>query len=314
MSLNDFLVSQKSFSDYENYDANDTMGFYNKDELKFHTTLRVGGKPRILFVPKTLDELMGFVKEYSSYAVLGGGSNVLASDEGLPYPVIKLSQLPREIKKIEDEETHVLLLVTANISKSKLLSYCLKHGLEGAEFLAGIPGNIGGGIAMNAGTPDGEFSDIVQEVTVLKPNEEVVNLSNQDVGFSYRSAHLPPQAIILSTTLKLKKGDCRDIKNRVHDILEKRNKTQPVTYPNCGCIFKNPVLNGVQVSAGKLIDEAGLKGTQIGEALISSLHCNFFVNVGKAKASDMMELIELAKTKVYEKYKVRLEEEVRIWR
>ena len=284
-----------------------------KTELKFHTTLRVGGEPHILFVPKTLDELIGFVKEYSSYAVLGGGSNVLANDEGLLYPVIKLSQLPREIKKIEDTETHVLLRVSANISKSKFLSYCLEHGLEGAEFLAGIPGNIGGGIAMNAGTSQGEFSDIVDQINVLKPNEEIVSLANEEIGFSYRHAELPWGAVIISAILKLKKGDEYEIKIKIKDILENRNKTQPVKEANCGCIFKNPIVNGVRVSAGKLIDEVGLKGMQVGEALISPMHGNFFVNVGNAKASDMILLIGLAQAKVYEKYKVMLEKEVCIW-
>ena len=174
-----------------------------KTELKFHTTLRLGGKPQVLFIPKTLDELIGFVKEYSSYAVLGGGSNILAPDEGVPYPVIKLSQLPREIKKIEDDEDFVLLRVSSNTPKSQLLSYCLEHGLEGAEFLAGIPGNIGGGIAMNAGTSEGEFSDIVDEVSILKPNEEIISLSNDEVGFSYRRALLPKGAIFFSLIFKI---------------------------------------------------------------------------------------------------------------
>ncbi|HLD74902.1 MAG TPA: UDP-N-acetylmuramate dehydrogenase [Bdellovibrionota bacterium] len=285
-----------------------------KTELKFHTTLRLGGKPQVLFIPKTLDELIGFVKEYSSYAVLGGGSNILAPDEGVPYPVIKLSQLPREIKKIEDDEDFVLLRVSSNTPKSQLLSYCLEHGLEGAEFLAGIPGNIGGGIAMNAGTSEGEFSDIVDEVSILKPNEEIISLSNDEVGFSYRRALLPQGAIVLSVILKLKVGDGHEIKRKVKETLEKRNKTQPVREANCGCIFKNPMMNGTRVSAGKLIDEAGLKEKQIGGALISAVHGNFFVNVGNAKASDMIELIRLAEKKVYEKYRVTLEEEVCIWK
>src|SRR3989338_373511 len=193
-----------------------------KTELKFHTTLRLGGKPQVLFIPKTLDELIGFVKEYSSYAVLGGGSNILAPDEGVPYPVIKLSQLPREIKKIEDDEDFVLLRVSSNTPKSQLLSYCLEHGLEGAEFLAGIPGNIGGGIAMNAGTSEGEFSDVVDEVSILKPTEEIISLSHDEVGFSYRHAELPRGAIILSVNLKLKKGDEPEIKRKVKAILENR--------------------------------------------------------------------------------------------
>ncbi len=280
--------------------------------LRDHTTLRVGGQAE-LFYPESIDSLKTFIKNHSSYVVLGSGSNVLPPDEGIREAVIKLDKMPQDIFLEKETKTHVFIEASSSTSKQKFLAYCLRQGYSGAEFLAGIPGNIGGGIAMNAGTQLSDFSSITEKVCILTSKGEFKELDKKDVGFDYRDTELVGGDIILKGLFKLEKKNLNQIQKTVKELIRKRNETQPVTKPNCGCIFKNPIINGKRESAGKLIDQAGLKNIQIGQALISEKHANFIINVGEAKSSDILKLIFLVKEKVVEKFGVQLEEEVRIW-
>lgn len=280
--------------------------------LRDHTTLRVGGRAE-LFYPENIDSLKNFIANNPSYVVLGGGSNVLASDAGIREAVIKLAKMPQDIILEKETKTHVFVSTSSSVSKQKFLAHCIREGYSGAEFLAGIPGNIGGGIAMNAGTPLGDFASITESVSVFTLKGEFKELNKKEVGFDYRRVSLNFGDIILRGLFKLQKKNSDDIQKTVKELIERRNQTQPVTKPNCGCIFKNPLMNGKRESAGKLIDQAGLKNTQIGQALISEKHANFIINIGEAKSSDILKLISLVKEKVAEKFGVQLEEEVRIW-
>ncbi|MBI2026816.1 MAG: UDP-N-acetylmuramate dehydrogenase [Deltaproteobacteria bacterium] len=273
------------------------------------TTMRVGGKPSSFFYPTSYQELANFIYHSPHYYLLGGGSNVLAPDEGVAATVIKLDRLPKILKVVKETEQEVWIQASASISKFSFLSFCKDLGFSGMEFCAGIPGNIGGGLAMNAGTPLGDFGTMTEEILILFPQGKLEKLPKEKVGFGYRSVHVPTGAVFLEGVFKLKKNTKENVSKTIQSILKHRQETQPVSHSNCGCIFKNPT----PVSAGQLIDQAGLKGTRMGHAQISNLHANFIINKGGARFDDIISLISLAKKTVQEKCGVTLEEEVKIW-
>jgi UDP-N-acetylmuramate dehydrogenase len=196
----------------------------------------------------------------------------------------------------------------AGLPLQRLLQYSCQKGLTGLESFIGIPGTVGGGVAMNAGAWGFELKDVLLSVTLMTEDGEVVEKSRQKLKFSYRRLDLSPAWIILRGRFQLKKGNKEEILARVKSYSEKRKRTQPLDYPSAGSIFKNPKKS----SAGKLIEEAGLKGFRMGQAMIADRHANFIINLGKATAEEVIGLMELVEREVYERKGISLEREVRV--
>ncbi|HFB83162.1 MAG TPA: UDP-N-acetylmuramate dehydrogenase, partial [Thermodesulfatator sp.] len=189
-----------------------------------------------------------------------------------------------------------------------LVSLGIKLGLRGVESLAGIPGTVGGAIAMNAGTPEGAIGDFLEEIFVVFPGASPLKLKARDLSFSYRKTNLPQEALILQATLRFLRTSPLQVAQAVGEMCRKRAKSQPLRYPSAGCVFKNPP----EDSAGRLIDLCGLKGKRHGGAQISTRHANFIINRGGARARDVLELMDMAREAVFKKFAICLEPEVRI--
>jgi UDP-N-acetylmuramate dehydrogenase len=194
----------------------------------------------------------------------------------------------------------------AGAKMSKFVEFCIQHEFAGVEMLAGIPGTVGGAIVMNAGAHGGEISDYLIEVDVLR-NDQVQRVKKEDARFAYRTSAFT-QDVVLSATFQLPKSNKEELIKRRSEFLRKRNLTQPTNLPNTGSMFKNPRGN----YAAKLIEQAGLKGKRVGDAQISKKHANFIVNLGNARAADIMTLIDLAQRTVYQNTGIRLELEVKL--
>ncbi|RME85838.1 MAG: UDP-N-acetylmuramate dehydrogenase [Zetaproteobacteria bacterium] len=270
------------------------------------TTLGVGGVARWLFRPlrrEGLIEALRLVPPGIRILVLGRGSNVLPPDGVLEALVVDMGAL----HGIELEGT--ALIAEAGARMGRVAAYACRMGLSGLEFMATIPGTIGGGVAMNAGAYGAEVADVCAAVEVVRPGEDAKWHPKEALGFGYRRARLPEGAIVLRARFALKPDDPKAIAARMQQMREKRARTQPLERPNCGSVFKNPEGD----HAARLIEAAGLKGLRVGGAMISEKHANFIVNLGWAKAADVRALIERAREEVYRRFGVRLEPEVRIW-
>jgi UDP-N-acetylmuramate dehydrogenase len=202
----------------------------------------------------------------------------------------------------------VVICAEAGASLVKLLSFSVEQGLTGLEFAAGIPGSVGGAVCMNAGTSLGEIGDIVESVTLISPDGVLSTRSAEEMEFGYRTASIPEGHLVLEVRVVLRHDDKEKIKARIKVLLNTRKQRQPWGLPNAGSVFKNPQ----EESAGMLIESAGLKGRKIGGAQVSEKHANVIVNTGKAKAADVLELMEIVKEKVLEVSGVRLEPEIKI--
>lgn len=275
------------------------------EPLAKYSTFKIGGPADLYIEPKDVDELLSLIRYLKekevNFVVLGNGSNVLISDEGFRGAVINL-EAGLNFIRVEDE----YVIAGAGVKLAKFVDFCIEHGFCGVEMLAGIPGTLGGAIVMNAGAYSGEISDYLVDVEVIR-NLELVRLKKEDCGFGYRTSGLAKD-VIVQARFKFPHGDIDKMRKIRHEILIKRNQTQPVNFPNVGSIFKNPPGN----YAGKMIEEAGLKGIQIGGAQVSEKHANFIINKGNATASDVLELIKLIQNKVYERFGIKLELEVRL--
>ena len=277
------------------------------EPMSRHTTFRVGGPARCFFMPSNVDEIISIIK-YSllnnqKYMILGNGSNVLFSDEGYDGNIIQIYSNMSRIK-VEDEilyaEAGALLGRVANVAK--------EHSLTGMEFAAGIPGTIGGAMVMNAGAYGGEMKDIVEYVDVLEADFKVRRYTCDEMEFSYRHSIIDKDKIVIGAALKLANGSQESIVNRMNELKEARVSKQPLEYPSAGSTFKRPE----GYFAGKLIQDAGLKGYSVGGAKVSEKHCGFVINYDHASAKDILDLIEDVKRIVYEETGVSLEPEVRI--
>jgi UDP-N-acetylmuramate dehydrogenase len=272
-----------------------------------YTTFKTGGCADILLSPSSIDEIKNIIdicnKNKLDCIVIGNGSNLLVGDKGIRGVVIRLG---REFAGIDIEETQIR--VQAGALLSAVANTALKESLCGMEFAAGIPGTIGGAVCMNAGAYGGEMKDIIREVTVLY-NGEVVTLSNEQSGFEYRNSTIMQKGmIVLETVIDLSKGSYDDIKAVMDDYSQRRRSKQPLDKPSAGSTFKRPEGH----FAGKLIEDAGLKGFGIGGAQVSEKHCGFVVNTGGATSADILRLIDAVKARVYEASGVMLEPEVRM--
>ena len=274
------------------------------------TWFRLGGKARYLFQPHDAGQLASFLgraaDESVGVKVLGRGANVLVSDDGFDGVVVRLDseEFRRETRRGERLE------VGAGVDLMPLVRRCSRQGLSGLEGLAGIPATVGGAIRMNAGGPAAEMGDVVEEVCVLTPEKRIEVRSAEQIGFGYRHTGLDPADIVLSATLKLNEDDPRRVKSAFREHLQRKQRTQPLAEHSAGCIFKNPSLK----PAGALIDQAGLKGSRIGAAEVSSLHANFIVARAGATASDVLRLIDYVRERVLRLFDTELETEIEIWR
>jgi UDP-N-acetylmuramate dehydrogenase len=272
------------------------------------TTYRVGGKAEACCYPGEAAELSRLisclVSESIPYVVVGKGSNLLVSDGGIKGAVIVLKDRLASVENIKGEDT--LILAGGGLTISGLLTYCSRNGLSGLEFMAGIPGTIGGAVFMNAGASGQEIGNLVHEVLVIGSDGRPAVLNSGDMKFSYRSASIPGGTVIYGVKLKLFNGEKNNIAERIADNLKRRKETQPLDFPSGGSVFKNPPDD----YAGRLIEKAGLKGTRIGGAMISPKHGNFIVNTGGAKAGDILALMNLARSRVKEQTGIDLEPEI----
>ena len=275
--------------------------------MKRFTSMKVGGPADCLLFPKDVDELKKLVRHAKRKSIplliLGKGTNLIVRDRGIPGWVVSLTQGMKGIRSAGDA-----VEAEAGLSLKALVRFSIHRGLTGLEPFVGIPGTVGGGLAMNAGAWGAELKDIVLSVTFLNEDGRSVERSRSKLRFHYRGLSFPQAWIILRGQFQLKKGKKGEILKRVRDYTERRKKKQPLTYPSAGSVFKNPK----EGPAGKWIEEVGLRGFRMGQAMISDRHANFIVNLGRAKAEDVIHLMEMVEQKVYEEKGVSLEREVKV--
>jgi len=283
-----------------------TLGEFSQNEpMANHTTLAVGGDATWYFKPsdkKSLCEALPLIPDVIRILPLGRGSNLLISDRGFKGIVIDLGMLHNITVK---DNT---LTAQAGSRMSKVAQTAANAGLSGLEFMATVPGDLGGGIAMNAGAFGQQASDTCLQADIVCRDGRQETLSKQDMHMVYRHSQIPEQAIITSASFELQAGKQEGIRDAMRDMRQKRSQTQPLAMPNCGSVFKNPEGD----YAARLIEAAGLKGKRIGGAQISEIHANFIVNHGDAHSDDVTALIRLAQQSVFEKFAINLEPEVRI--
>jgi UDP-N-acetylmuramate dehydrogenase len=279
------------------------------------TSLRVGGPADLLFRPADAEDLAAALRVLRDRVVpwtaIGGGANTLVGDRGIRGCVFRIGPefAPEEIDEAEGAGGEVRVTLSAGASTSRIIGVMRERGLWGAEFLSGIPGSAGGAATMNAGTKMGEMKDVVDAVEIATP-EGARWLAAAELRYGYRSSHLPADAVITRVRLRLRKGTPAELAaaaERMEKDRDYRKRTQPLTQSNCGSVFRNPPGD----FAGRLIEQAGLKGHRIGAASWSEVHANFIVNLGGAKAADVHALIELARERVKGKFGIELEPEVR---
>ena len=278
------------------------------EKLSNHTTYRVGGKARCICIPKGIDELLTLLKIIKErkikHIILGNGSNVLFSDEIYDGIVIKLDNF----NKISINNN--IIVVGAGYPLIRLSNDAMRNSLKGMEFMGGIPGTVGGAVFMNAGAYGEDTASIIQSVKIINSDLDIVELSKDDMKYSYRTSLLQDHLdfVCLEATFKLTKGNSEEIANIMKERREQRKLSQPLNYPSAGSVFRNP--SGMY--AGKLIEDMGLKGFTVGKAMVSMKHANFIINIGNAKASDIKKIIDTIKIKALSKYNVRLHVEQRL--
>jgi UDP-N-acetylmuramate dehydrogenase len=273
------------------------------------TSFRIGGPAHLFLVPRTLkalEQTISFLGNRSiSYKVLGQGSNLLINDKG-----VKLVMTLTALNRIHSPHSHPFRTVSveAGCRLKSLISWSTRNGLCGLENLSGIPASVGGAISMNAGTNKCSMAEAIDAVQFTGPDGSCWFRRDQ-LQFDYRSFRLPDKALISAARIQLGKSSHDQIRRNVRKVMYKRRTTQPIGKPNAGCIFRNPPGD----SAGKLIDQCGLKGLRIGDAEVSKKHANFIVNRGKASAVQVMDLLEIIRGRVKKEAGVELVPEVSIW-
>ena len=281
------------------------------EPMNLHTSMGVGGKTDILVSPGTVEELQHITAYLAGcnipFLPVGNCTNLIVKDGGYRGAIISLKNLEKiEQEKIQGE--NVYICAEAGTSLSRLIDLSIRESLSGMEFCAGIPGSVGGGIKMNAGAYGRELKDIVKEVSLINSDGIVKDIPRDDLQFEYRNLDLPGKSIIVSATFCLLKGSEEKIKEEVLEILRTRRKKHPLSYRTAGSVFKNPC----NMPAGKIIEELGLKGFQVGDAEISKIHGNFIVNLGKAKAMDILTLVDTVQKMALKEKGISLEPEIKI--
>ena len=280
------------------------------EPMSKHTSFRIGGNAEVMAFPKSREELAQLLKTSAildcNCAILGAGTNVLAPDAGISGLVICLKDSMDGMEQLDDTRIRVM----AGVTMTRAAIFAANLGLSGMEFAHGIPGSVGGGVYMNAGAYGGELCQIVESVEVMDMQGNIRRLSNADMQFSYRHSILEEESgIVISADFILTKANTDDIRAKMKELQGKRSASQPLDLPSAGSAFKRPV-GGY---AAALIDQAGLKGFQVGGAAISTKHAGFAVNLGSATAEDVKNLLQQVSDAVYADSGIRLEPEVRIW-
>jgi UDP-N-acetylmuramate dehydrogenase len=281
--------------------------------MKQYTRFKVGGPADLLALPETRQELLAILtaaKDTSvPVTVVGGGSNLLVSDQGIRGLVIVTTHLASGIRSEKGPDETILVCADAGERLSAVCRYTKNRGLTGLEFCAGIPGTIGGAVMMNAGTASQGICNKIQYLDILDLDTLAVKIvKKQDVVFTYRRLELTNH-LILGTVLALSPGDPETVEKRFAANMEYKQTTQPMHLPSAGCFFKNP---DQKYSAGKLIQDAGLKGACCGDARVSEIHANYIVNCGNATCEEILALKKRIQKAVFERYGIMLETEVKM--
>lgn len=282
------------------------FNYIENEPLSKHTSFKIGGNAQMFVSVETVKQLQGVLKCCKEHDIplfiLGKGSNLLISDDGMKGVVLTLDG---EFKDISIEENKITAGAGANLSR--LCTFALNNSLSGLEFAYGIPGSVGGAAYMNAGAYGGEMKDVVTFVTHITPDGEVVTLNASCLEFAYRhSVYKTNDNIILFVTFELREDSADDIKARMDDFMTRRKTKQPLEFPSAGSVFKRPQGN----FAGTLIEQCGLKGKTIGGAQVSEKHAGFIINIGEATCKDVLDLVEFVQNTVKEETGYFLEREI----
>lgn len=274
-----------------------------------YTTFRIGGNASVMLTPLNDEQLVSIIKECKKENIkpfiLGNGSNMLISDDGLKTVVINMCRPEPSIELVNGDT----IICDAGMTMSKVCNFALDNGLTGLEFAFGIPGSAGGAAYMNAGAYGGEMRDVLIECRHIDSDGNLGSLKGEELGLSYRTSVYEHNGYIITTlVMKLKKGDKAEIKAKMQELLQRRKDKQPLEYPSAGSTFKRPV----GYFAGGLIEECGLKGCSVGGAQVSEKHAGFIINKGGATAQDVLDLIKYVQDRVYEERGIHLEPEVRL--
>lgn len=292
------------------FNINENLGeFFYDEPMRNHTSFCLGGPAKLLIKPKdeeTLIEILREIKKNNyNFYILGNCTNIIVKDKGFDGIIIKLKNKLKDLKKVSDTEIYA----GAGVSLKKVSEFAMENSLTGLEFAHGIPGSLGGGVVMNAGAYDGEMKNVIKSVRLLDENFKVIEVSCQDMNFSYRHSLVQERdLIVLGATFSLSPGNRDDIREKYEEFDKRRAEKQPLDLPSAGSTFKRPT----GYFAGKLIDDSGLRGFTHNGAGISEKHCGFVVNKNNATAKDVLETIEIVQKVVHDKFGVNLEREVKI--
>lgn len=274
--------------------------------MKNHVSFRTGGDASFYVTPQNSKQLRDVIsllrKNGEKFAVMGNGSNILVSDKGFDGTVVCIG---RALSDVSVEGNEITAMAGALLSK--IANTALKHSLTGFEFASGIPGSLGGAIIMNAGAYGGEMKDVVLSTEYIAGDLCIKTVTGAAHGFGYRRSGFTADDVVVSAKLMLKGGNADEIRKKMDDFNLRRREKQPLEYPSAGSTFKRPE----GFFAGKLIDDAGLRGFKIGGAMVSEKHCGFVINYDNASSGDIFRLMEHIKSEVYNKFSVVLEPEVR---
>ena len=291
------------------------------EPMSRHTYFRIGGPADAFVIPQRRKDLIDLVvwagRLQQPYIVIGDGTNLLVGDGGIRGLVIVLTKCLNKISRLDSGDDAAIISAMAGARLQALCKFSIQSGLEGMSFAIGIPGTVGGGILMNAGTAAGSMEDVIDSIEVLLPDGELLKLERRQLVFRYRDLSLknmvPKDAlektIILTGQFQLRPADARSLKIEAREMWEQRKMTQPSHYASAGCFFKNPASGK---TAGELIELAGLKGKKVGGAEVSSKHANFIINNDNATAADVLALMEIVQKTVLQTFNIELEPEVKI--
>ena len=284
---------------------------FSEEPLSKHTSFRIGGPAELMVFPRSVKELSQVIKTTHEMGIrpyiLGGGTNVLAPDEGLRGVVIVTKDALIGLQLLD--ETHISAMSGMTLAKTAM--FAAQDNLSGLEFAHGIPGTVGGAVFMNAGAYGGEIKDVAVKTEFMCLDGEIETFEGEAHGFGYRSSAFQKlDGVILRTEFKLTPSNEKDIRNKIKELADRRRASQPLELPSAGSTFKRPQTG----YAAALIDEAGLKGLQVGGAAVSEKHAGFIVNLGGATAADVLALVKQVQSRVFDHSGVLLEPEIRLWK
>lgn len=283
---------------------------YNESMAR-HTSYRIGGPAALYVECVTISDIsrsLDVIHEHGlAWCVIGKGSNLLVSDEGFNGVVLTLGSEFKNFSFPDEEVGQSLLVSGGGTILSNLVQSAFKAGYSGLEFCVGVPGTLGGALFMNAGSGEESIGSIVESVTVLHPDEGLKRYDFATLPWHYRSSGIPVGEVIVEAQLRLKKGNLSAIRSKMEDSLRRRRKSQPLSKPSAGSVFRNPPGD----AAGRMIESLGLKGFSVGGAMVSEVHANFIVNENGASAADVVNIIRHVQQKVKEEYGWELQPEVR---